>query len=91
MARHARKSPLRPFAYLVQACSLLVIVRCIEADCVHAQMASNADAVARPARCLGGPRSLVRPHGRGGETGNFAPFLGALVHRAPIEPASVLS
>jgi glycosyltransferase involved in cell wall biosynthesis len=63
MARRSGRGFLRHGAYLVEACCLLRISRRSRIRHVHVHFGTNAAAVARLLRCLGGPTYSLTIHG----------------------------
>lgn len=63
MARRSDRGLIRHVAYLIEACRLLQISRRSRIHHVHVHFGTNAAAVARLARCLGGPTYSLTIHG----------------------------
>jgi len=63
MARRSDRGLFRHFAYLVEASHLLHLARRSRIRHVHVHFGTNAAAVARLARCLGGPTYSLTIHG----------------------------
>lgn len=63
MARRSDRGVLRHFAYLVEASHLVRLTRRFRIRHVHVHFGTNAAAVARLARCLGGPTYSLTIHG----------------------------
>lgn len=63
MARRSDRGWIRHVAYLIEACRLLQISRRSRIRHVHVHFGTNAAAVARLARCLGGPTYSLTIHG----------------------------
>lgn len=65
MSRASERGLLRHLAYLAEASVLLSILRKHEIQHVHVHFGTNAAAVARLIRCLGGPSYSMTVHGPG--------------------------
>lgn len=63
MGRRSQRGLIKHLAYLLEACTLLLILDEKKVDHVHVHFGTNATAVARLSRCLGGPSYSFTVHG----------------------------